>query len=180
MPARPKRESELARPRERKGGDQQPTIHLELQPVTIPNIPKSWHPIARRMFEALKTSGQSARFQNSDWAFAYAICDEVSRYKHEEDRREKAIEVRERWDATPKAERDRLIAEGKLPKFPPTPSKGGSAMKLSALLDALGRLGMTEIDRLKARIELTEPAPEEDSAEVIAIDEARAALGLAQ
>lgn len=176
MPARTKREDELARERHRKGGDQKPTVKLELRDVTVPNIPKHWHPIARRLFESLKTSGQADRFQNSDWAFAYTIIDDISRYKFEEDRRDQAIAARELWTSTPKADRDQLIAEGRLPEFCPSPSKGGSAMKLSVLMDSLGRLGMTEVDRLKVRIELVEPESDEKSAEVIAIEDARKAL----
>ena len=177
MPAIPKREAELARPRHRQGaaGRDQSAIRLEMQPVTVPNIPKAWHPIARRMFEALKTSGQAARFQNSDWAFAYVICDEISRYKAEEDLRADALELCKQWESLTEQERKDSGFDAKRPPYVP---KGGSAMKLTTLLDAFARLGTTEIDRLKVRIELTEPAPEQAPASVIAIADARKALGL--
>ena len=177
MPARPKREAELSRDRSRKGGDQKTTFKLQLQPVTVPNIPKHWHPIARRLFKSLETSGQSDRFQDSDWAFAYTICDDISRYKRDEDRVSDALDRLEHWEKLTPDERE---AEGLSKTAPPRVPKGGSAMKLSALMDALARLGYTEGDRLKVRIELVEPHPEEDSAAVVAINDYRAKLGVAE
>jgi len=78
----PEREDNLARPRARKGSDQQAVKRGELRPVTIPHADKDWHPIARRLYDSLKTSGQADFFQNSDWAFAYTLCDDLSYYKN--------------------------------------------------------------------------------------------------
>lgn len=36
-----------------------------------PAADRKWHPIARRWFESLKRSGQSAYYEPSDWAQAY-------------------------------------------------------------------------------------------------------------
>ncbi|MFE0964070.1 MULTISPECIES: phage terminase small subunit [Streptomyces] len=77
----PNREEDLARPRSRKGSDQQPVTKGEMRPVKIPNADRDWHPIARRLWDSLKTSGQADFYQNSDWAFAYSLCEDLSHYK---------------------------------------------------------------------------------------------------
>ncbi|ATE85110.1 terminase small subunit [Streptomyces phage Goby] len=77
----PNRESDLARPRSRKGGDVQEVTKGEMRPVKIPNADRDWHPIARRLWDSLKTSGQADFYQNSDWAFAYSLCEDLSYYK---------------------------------------------------------------------------------------------------
>ncbi|MDH6462068.1 hypothetical protein M2302_002243 [Micromonospora sp. A200] len=77
----PNREDDLARPRERKGGDVEPITRGELRKVTIPHADPNWHPIARKLWDSLKTSGQADFYQNSDWAFAYSLCEDLSYYK---------------------------------------------------------------------------------------------------
>lgn len=83
MPAIPYREAELARPRARKGGDQQPTKKGMLLPVRIPEADPEWHPIARMFYESLLESGQSDFYQQSDWAFAYSLADDITAYKNQ-------------------------------------------------------------------------------------------------
>ncbi|MEU8621410.1 hypothetical protein [Streptomyces sp. NPDC048623] len=53
----------------------------EMKPVKIPNADRDWHPIARRLWDSLKSSGQADFYQNSDWAFAYSLCEDLSHYK---------------------------------------------------------------------------------------------------
>ncbi|AVE00387.1 hypothetical protein SEA_OZZYJ_6 [Streptomyces phage OzzyJ] len=77
----PNREADLARPRSRKGGDVQEVTKGEMRPVKIPNADRDWHPIARRLWDSLKTSGQADFYQNSDWAFAFSLCEDLSYYK---------------------------------------------------------------------------------------------------
>ncbi|MGW4158709.1 phage terminase small subunit [Streptomyces sp. NPDC004788] len=77
----PNREEDLARPRSRKGADQQSVTRGEMKPVKIPNADRDWHPIARRLWDSLKSSGQADFYQNSDWAFAYSLCEDLSHYK---------------------------------------------------------------------------------------------------
>lgn len=177
MPARRKREGELARPRDRKGANASaPAVLGTMRPVTVPAASKDWHPIAKRLYNAYKTSGQSDRWQNSDWAFAVSLMDDLSRFKIEEQRRDEAIAADEIWRSLSEEEREE---QGFDPKRGPFVPKGGSAMKMVTIMSALERLGTTEADRLKVRIELTEPEPEQDDAEVIAIEEYKRDLGLA-
>ncbi|OKI45103.1 phage terminase small subunit [Micromonospora sp. CB01531] len=77
----PNREDDLARPRSRKGKDQVAVTKGEARPVRVPNADPEWHPIARKLWDGLKSSGQADFYQNSDWAFAYSLCEDLSVYK---------------------------------------------------------------------------------------------------
>lgn len=77
----PARSEDLARPRERKGSDVQSVTTGQLREVSIPHKAQDWHPIAVKLWDGLKTSGQADFFQNSDWAFAYSLMDDLSYYK---------------------------------------------------------------------------------------------------
>ncbi|MFI5763885.1 hypothetical protein ACIA8F_23470 [Streptomyces sp. NPDC051563] len=77
----PNRESDLARPRERKGSDVQPVTRGVARPTKVPNADRSWHPIAKRLWDSLKTSGQADFYQDSDWALAFSLCEDLSYYK---------------------------------------------------------------------------------------------------
>lgn len=41
-----------------------------------------WHPIAVRFWEAFTRSGQVAFWEETDWAVAYDLCEELSHYKN--------------------------------------------------------------------------------------------------
>ncbi|GGN40194.1 hypothetical protein FHR83_007095 [Actinoplanes campanulatus] len=77
----PNREADLARPRERKGADQQSVTRGTARPAKAPNADRSWHPIAQRLWDAAKESGQSDFYQASDWALLYSLCEDLSVYK---------------------------------------------------------------------------------------------------
>lgn len=77
----PAREASLARPRERKGSDQTPVTRGVAKPTTTWTADEDWHPIATMLFESLAQSGQSDFYQESDWAFAFSVCDDLSYYK---------------------------------------------------------------------------------------------------
>ncbi|MGW1926095.1 phage terminase small subunit [Streptomyces massasporeus] len=61
------READLARPRERKGGDVQYVTRSVARPAKVPNGDRSWHPIAKRLWDSLKESGQADFYQASGW-----------------------------------------------------------------------------------------------------------------
>lgn len=145
----PNREADLARSRERKGKDQVPVTKGLSRPTTIPRADPDWHPIARMLWDSLKKSGQSDFYEQSDWAFAYSLCEDLSLYKK------------------PSVNRD---GEEYFKR---------SGQMLQTIYSAMERLLVTEGDRRRVRIELHDAEPEEDLASVTAIDGARKALGLA-
>ncbi|WLW38554.1 minor tail protein [Streptomyces phage Vanseggelen] len=77
----PNREADLARPRERKGSDVQSVTKGVMLPTKIPNADREWHPIARRLWDSVKASGQTAFYQQSDYAVLYSLCDDLSHFK---------------------------------------------------------------------------------------------------
>ena len=77
----PNRESDLARPRERKGKDQVSVTKGQSRPTRIPRADPLWHPIAKMLWDSLKASGQSDFYEQSDWAVAFSLCDDLSQYK---------------------------------------------------------------------------------------------------
>lgn len=77
----PNRESDLARPRSRNGGEQTPVTKGTSRPAKPPAADSNWHPIARKIWDSLKKSGQSDFYEQSDWAYAYMLCDDISEYK---------------------------------------------------------------------------------------------------
>ncbi|MBF6063027.1 hypothetical protein IU500_12375 [Nocardia terpenica] len=46
-----------------------------------PEPDEHWHPIARRLWEALTVSGQAQFYEASDWALAFSLMDDLSVYK---------------------------------------------------------------------------------------------------
>ncbi|MEX1655528.1 hypothetical protein ABZ960_20465 [Streptomyces pseudovenezuelae] len=77
----PNREDDLARPRSRKGSEEQETKKGQMRPVRVPRADPDWHPIAKQLYDSLKKSGQADFYQQSDWALAFALCDDLSHYK---------------------------------------------------------------------------------------------------
>lgn len=74
----PKRSEE----RHRRNAPEQPiTRAAGATEVSIPEADPKWHPIATQLWESLKTSGQSRFYEPSDWALAYSLMEDLSRYK---------------------------------------------------------------------------------------------------
>ena len=142
----PNRSEDLSRPRERKGKDIVPVTKGQLRPVRIPAADKDWHPIAKRFYNSLKTSGQCDFYQNSDWAFAYSVADDLSYYK------------------SPLVNRDGEEYHKR------------SGQMLQSIYTAMTSLLVTEGDRRRVRIELSAPEEEGESAAVLAIADYRAEL----
>ncbi|QDP44208.1 terminase small subunit [Streptomyces phage Celia] len=77
----PNRSEDLARPRERKGGDAKAVTKGVARPTSVPNADRDWHPIARKVWDGAKASGQTDFYQASDWAILYSLCDDLSAFK---------------------------------------------------------------------------------------------------
>lgn len=109
--------------------------------VEAPKPNSKWHPIVKRWFTALGESGQSAFYEPSDWAMAEVIAESMSR-----DLKPKPIGVDD---------------DGK----PITVHMPISGQALAAYLKGMTGLLVSEVDRRRAGIELTRPAPAGDEGE---------------
>ncbi|MEU7905873.1 hypothetical protein [Actinoplanes sp. NPDC049118] len=78
----PNRSDDLARPRERKGSDIVSVTKGLSRPASAPMPDPQWHPIARQLWDALAVSGQADFYEQSDWAMAFSLCDDLSHYKN--------------------------------------------------------------------------------------------------
>lgn len=135
--------------------------------VCVPKANAKWHPIAKRWFEALTTSGQAAFYEPSDWATAELIAESMSR-----DLKPQVVGMSE----TVETDSESGIAFTKAePVMATIPLKGAS---LAAYLKAFASLLVTEGDRRRARVELDRPRGGDvdgDVADVSWLDEARRA-----
>lgn len=112
--------------------------------VPLPKANSKWHPLAKRWFESLAASGQSAFYEPSDWATAELIAESMSR-----DLKPQVVGISE---------------ETGEPVMAVIPLKGAS---LAAYLKAFTVLLVTEGDRRRARLELERPkGGEEEIADV--------------
>ncbi|MEU6056974.1 hypothetical protein [Streptomyces sp. NPDC047097] len=137
----PNRDVDLARPRSRKGADQQPTSKGEMKPVRVPSADPDWHPIACRLWDALKTSGQADFYQNSDWAFAFSLCEDLSHYKRSGKRSGQMLQtIYSAFERLLVAEGDRRRARIELQE--PEPEETPAAVL--AIADYKKDLGLTE------------------------------------
>jgi hypothetical protein len=144
----PNREQDLARPRSRKGKEIVPVTKGELRPVVVPRADPNWHPIAKMLYKSLSTSGQADFYQNSDWALAYSICEDLSEYKK------------------PNVDRNGVEYTKR------------SGQMLQTIYSAMERLLVAEGDRRRVRIELHEKEPEGTPAAVLAIADYKSELDL--
>ena len=80
----PYRTEELSRERDAKRGDRPTLTQGTMRPVQIPVADSEWHPTAKRLYQSLRESGQSDFFQNSDWAYAWSLCEDVSVMKNQQ------------------------------------------------------------------------------------------------
>lgn len=137
----PERESNLARPRERKGNDEQAAKRGQLQPIQIAWEPDpEWSPFTQQVWSSASASGMADFYQDTDYAELYFICQELDRY------------------STPRVN----TKTGEL-YYKQSPEM------VKALLGGLTNLGFTEGDRRRIRIELDAPEPDKQSASVTAL-----------
>jgi hypothetical protein len=145
----PNRSADLNRPRERKGGDNAAVTKGVSLPATPYKPDPEWHAIARMLWDSLAVSGQAEFYQQSDWAFAYSVCEDLSMYKK---------------PTVSKDGEDYYKRSGQM---------------LQTIYAAFERLLVTEGDRRRVRIELEEQGEETTPASVTAIADYRADLGVA-
>lgn len=134
-----KRDSEKSTNSQPQSG---PPRHGDMHEVKIPPVASSWHPRAKALYRSLKTSGQSAYYQNSDWEMARIAMDLLT-----------------------------ICYEAKGPGNVPAPFYK-CTMMMAEIHDILKQLGVTEGARRSAmRVELDVPQPAEESEEDRALAE---------
>ena len=83
----PKHSSELSRDRDADRAHRVPLTKGERKPVSFrPEADPNWHQIAIWLYDSLANSGQSDFYQESDWVFAYSVCDDLSKMKFKSNR----------------------------------------------------------------------------------------------
>jgi hypothetical protein len=142
----PNRSEDLSRERDSKRNDRPEITKGELRPVEIPEADPYWHPIAHMLWEGLQVSGQADWYQQSDWAFAYSLMDDLTFYKN------------------PFTTKDG------------TEYHKRSGQMLQTIYSAMERLLVTEGDRRRARIELSAPDTSDEEAAVLTLADYTTAL----
>lgn len=147
----PKRSDQRRRANKPEAGE--PTKAPGAAEVEIPEADAEWHPVARRWYESLATSGQRAFYEPSDWATAYLLAESMSRELHPQ---------------------PIVSSEGEVTmvRFPP------KAASVAAWLKGTTALLATEADRRRVSLELERPQPPsgEGGGDVAWIDDARRRL----
>lgn len=144
----PNRSENLARPRERKGGDQIPVTNGVARPVEWPEPDAGWHDIAKMVWDGAKNSGQADFYQQSDIALLYSLCDDLSFYKK------------------PFTTRDGLEYDKR------------SGQMLQTIMSSLASLLLTEGDRRRVRLELQAPPDPTPAASVAVMADYRNGLSV--
>lgn len=144
----PNRSEDLSRVRDANRSERPTLKSGVLREVHIPDADPDWHPLATRLWEGMVSSGQADFFQNSDWALAYSLMEDLTRYKE------------------PHANKDTGELYFKR-----------SGQMLQVIMSTLSTLMVTEGDRRRLRIELSQPEIQEEPASVTAIADYRKALG---
>lgn len=139
-----KRESELARPRARRGGDEPEVSHGILRPVIWPEPDPAWHEIAKMVWHAAQDSGQADFYQQSDIAYLYNVCEELSTYK-----------TSSQWI-------DKESGEIRTKR---------SGQMFQSIMSAMTSLLLTEGDRRRVRIELQKPPEVKPDLKVVAMSD---------
>lgn len=141
MPGPPPKRSDQRRRRNKTAGEQQvgeATKAPGAAAVEVPSPDDDWHPLAKRWYESLAESGQSAFYEPSDWATAVLIAESISR------------------ELKPQG----LVYQGEVVSYHTMTVKPGA---LGAWLKAMTDLMVTEGARRRAAMELQRPQADDGS-----------------
>ena len=134
-------------------------------PVAIPKANPKWHPVAKSIYESLKSSGEAKFYEPSDWSTAYMLAESLSR-----DLNPQFVGMAEKKSVA----KDGTLTDETKPVMQRLPLKGAS---LAAYLKGFAALGVTEGDRRRMGIEIDRKPQKPKLAEVTVMDEYRDALG---
>lgn len=138
-------------------------------------LPAHWDEICHLYYQSVQDSGMAKFFEASDWITLYDALDELNLYK----RGGTPVKVSEA--AAKKAEdRGELVVEEIVDDVPfwfVIPKRGRSSQMRGAIDAIFARLGMTEGDRRRLRIELERPGNgDAPTTGVVNLDDYRKAL----
>lgn len=167
----PNRPGDLSRRRDaNRNGNK--WVQGTMRPTTLADveIPENWHPVCKMIWESLHNTGMADFYQDTDWAYAYAILDEFSVYREPAPMREKGPDGK--WQ-------DVIDEETGEVQYHKTHKPSGQMFQ--TLMTALKDLGMTEGQRRSFRVELEKPKEDDTNTArtVSTLDEYRKKLGLA-
>ncbi|MEU4155706.1 hypothetical protein [Actinoplanes sp. NPDC026670] len=74
----PNREEDLARPRERRGSEEQSVTKGVARKVRWPKADDEWHPLAKEIYNGCRLSGQADFYQQSDIALLRSLMDDLT------------------------------------------------------------------------------------------------------
>lgn len=116
---------------------------------------EDWHPVARLLWDTTEDSGQSAYYEQTDWASLYLLCEQLTRELNPQ-----FIGMRElptTWEINPvSGEREMTSSGGTQPMSGVVPIKGAT---LTAVRAMMAVLLMTEGDRRRIQMELKKVEP---------------------
>lgn len=177
VPKIPMRSSELV---DQRADRVDRVAHGVARPTSVHQPKSDWDRAVKDLFVSFANSGQVDFWQESDWAFAYLVCDDLSEYRKQQREHVRSRKVCEDWRrrAKPLKPDEREAAGFSRLEPPVTPQV--SAVKLQIAYENLARLMVTEADRRRVHVELDEPASDEGvSAVVTQMDEYRKRLASA-
>lgn len=134
-------------------------------PVEIPKANAKWHPVAKRIYDSLESSGQAKFYEASDWSTAYMLAESLSR-----DLNPQFVGLSEKNSVT----KDGTLTTETKPVMQRLPLKGAS---LAAYLKGFAALGVTEGDRRRMGIEIERKPKTPALALISVMDEYRESLG---
>ena len=165
----PNRSGDQAYARNVNRADRPPVTKGLLREVEPWDPDPEWPESLQRIWNSMAKSGQSDFYQESDWAYAHFVFEEMAAYRAKAPMRKKN-ETTGKWE-------DVVDPETGEVQFYPHHKMSGQMFQ--AIMSALTSLMLTEGDRRRARIEL-ESKPEESDAEVLAIADYQAVLGVVE
>lgn len=142
--------------------------HGVARPTRVHQPKSTWDQAVKDLFVSFAESGQVDFWQESDWAFAYMNCDDMSEYRKQQREHVRSRKVNEDWKRRAKhLTPDEREAAG-FSRLEPPVTPQVSAVKLQIAYENFARLMVTEADRRRVHIELDEPASDEGASAVVA------------
>lgn len=176
MPKIPMRSSQLV---DQRADRVDRVAHGVARPTSVHQPKSDWDKAVKDLFVSFANSGQVDFWQESDWAFAYMNCDDMSEYRKQQREHVRSRKVNEDWKRRAKhLTPDEREAAG-FSRLEPPVTPPVSAVKLQIAYENFARLMVTEADRRRVHVELDEPVVEEQSAVVAQMDDYRKRLASA-